>query len=198
MLDGNVLDRAQESQGVRMPVQTVTSGWPGREGRPGRGPRPGRPTGRDGRSMRKSRSGLVTHTTSAPCPRAASRSAAPRASGSKAPSRRVSPWAPRAAAAGRPRRSHVGDGVRERPGRWAPQLSTGRWVGRSVHVVHRIRLSLPAHALSRNTNFWIFPVEVFGNSANVTVFGALNRASLPFTCSMISASVAVAPSRRLT
>src|SRR5690606_37994208 len=63
---------------------------------------------------------------------------------------------------------------------------------------HWMRRSIPAQALSRRTNFWIFPVPVFGRSPKVTVFGALYLASRCFTCSMISASVADAPSLRVT
>lgn len=48
-------------------------------------------------------------------------------------------------------------------------------------------------AMSLSRNFWIFPVEVFGISANITALGTLKRASRPRQCSMISASVAVLP-----
>ena len=49
-------------------------------------------------------------------------------------------------------------------------------------------------ARSRKTNFWILPVEVFGKGPNTTVFGALNRAMRARQNSMISSTVAEAPS----
>jgi len=46
---------------------------------------------------------------------------------------------------------------------------------------------------SRNTNFWIFPVEVFGSTPKITCLGTLKRAIWARQCSMIPASVADAP-----
>ena len=37
-------------------------------------------------------------------------------------------------------------------------------------------MAYKAFAFSRSTNFWILPVEVFGNSENTTVRGTLNFA----------------------
>jgi hypothetical protein len=51
---------------------------------------------------------------------------------------------------------------------------------------------------SRNTNFWILPVEVLGNTPKMTCLGTLNRAISARQCAMISASDAVAPTRSST
>ena len=46
----------------------------------------------------------------------------------------------------------------------------------------------------RSSNFWIFPVDVFGNTPNTTAFGDLKPGSSLRQKAMISASVAFAPS----
>src|SRR5207249_9173656 len=53
-------------------------------------------------------------------------------------------------------------------------------------------------ALSRNTNFWILPVEVFGSGPKTTWRGALNRAMRSRQKAMISPGSAAAPSFSVT
>src|SRR5258706_2265919 len=49
-------------------------------------------------------------------------------------------------------------------------------------------------ARSRSRNFWILPVEVLGSGPKITVFGALKRAMRARQNSMISSTLAEAPS----
>src|SRR5258706_8503079 len=49
-------------------------------------------------------------------------------------------------------------------------------------------------ARSRRRNFWILPVEVLGSGPKITVFGALKRAMRARQNSMISSTLAEAPS----
>src|SRR4051812_31958128 len=51
-----------------------------------------------------------------------------------------------------------------------------------------VAIAVADFALSRSTNFWILPVEVFGSSPNSTARGALKRAICPRQNSMSSAS----------
>src|SRR5262249_35134400 len=55
-----------------------------------------------------------------------------------------------------------------------------------------------AFACSRSTNFWIFPVEVFGSGPNTTVFGTLRRASFSRQKPMISSALASRPGFSVT
>jgi hypothetical protein len=65
-------------------------------------------------------------------------------------------------------------------------------LARSIHT-SSYSIALVDLALSRRTNFWIFPVDVFGSSQNTTFFGALKRARCCWQCAMSSASVTAAP-----
>src|SRR5207245_2253899 len=53
-------------------------------------------------------------------------------------------------------------------------------------------------ARSRNANFWILPVEVFGSGPNITARGTLKRARWPRQKAMISSAVALASGLRVT
>ena len=56
----------------------------------------------------------------------------------------------------------------------------------------------PALARSRNTNFWILPVEVLGKGPKITWRGALKCAICPRQKAMISAGSAWAPAFKVT
>src|SRR5260370_40343209 len=77
------------------------------------------------------------------------------------------------------------------------RLAQDRGYRRSEH-----RPSDPAQAFSfarsRNTNFWILPVDVFGSGPNSTVRGALKRARCSRQKAMISSAVAAASGFRGT
>src|SRR6185312_207113 len=54
-------------------------------------------------------------------------------------------------------------------------------------------MALADPARSRSRNFWILPVDVFGNSPNTTLFGTLNRARWRRQCSINSAASTIEP-----
>src|SRR4029079_7841400 len=63
----------------------------------------------------------------------------------------------------------------------------------SLQICAHVSIAVADFALSRSTNFWILPVEVFGSSPNTTARGALNLAIWPRQNSTSSASVTLAP-----